>query len=177
MRVELCSKIAELVEIALLLGGLQELAVVDGLTNIEDSHGKAHIEDGPGALPQDGSGGKGEIGSFPGAQVKFRDQGMDRKKKALDNEEGEDRHQDGCATPALGKEDGAHDAGIEEVAREKQEANEQQQGPDPRITQEKGGDIDKGVNKDEEAPEEYFCFVGAATLPVVVVFHGLRIML
>jgi len=101
---------------------------------------------------------------------------MDREKKDLDDEEGENGHQDGEATPALGKENGAHDAGVEKITREKQEAEKQQHGPYPRIAQEEGGDIDKGVDEDKEAPVEYFSFVGAAPEPVIIVFHGPGIM-
>jgi len=101
---------------------------------------------------------------------------MDREKKGLDDEEGENGHQDGEATPALGKENGAHDAGVEKITREKQEAEKQQHGPYPRIAQEEGGDIDKGVDEDEEAPVKYFSFVGSPAEPVIIVFHGLRIM-
>jgi len=176
MGVKLCSKVAEFVEIAFPPGGFQELAFVDGFTDIEDGHGEAHIEDGPGKFPQDGSGGKGKIGSFPGAQVEFQNKKMDCEKKGLDDEEGENGHQDGEAAPVLGKKYGAHDAGIEEVAREKQEADEQQHGPYPWIAQEESGDIDKGVDENEETPIEYFSFVGAPAEPVIIVFHGLRIM-
>jgi hypothetical protein len=77
----------------------------------------------------------------------------------------------------LGKEEGAHNTGVEKVGREEQEADEKQHGPDPQVAQEEGSAVYKGIDEYEKTPVKYLCFVSAPAEPVIIVFHGLRIMI